>query len=77
MQISRLFSVKDPNVDVIYVCPYPLTKEIYNYYLKILELVEIEEPEKRFIVIVPENYVEFPKHFSLTQVLLYSPKALN
>ena len=75
-QISRIFSVKDPNVDVIYICPFPLTNEIYNYYLKILELVEIEEPEKRFCVIVPENYVKFHRHLSLTQALLYSPKAM-
>jgi len=66
MQIARIFSVKDPNVDVIYICPFPLTKEIYDYYLKILELVEIEEPEKRFTVVVPENYVKFPRHLSLT-----------
>ena len=77
MQIARIFSVKDPNVDVVYICPYPLTNEIYNYYLKILELVEIEDPEKRFHVIVPENYVKFPRHLSLTQALLYSPKALK
>lgn len=53
-----------------------MTNEIYNYYLKILELVEIEEPEKRFCVIVPENYVKFHRHLSLTQALLYSPKAM-
>lgn len=50
---------------------------MYKYYLKILELVEIEEPEKRFNIIVPENYVKFHKHFSLTQALLYSPKAIK
>jgi hypothetical protein len=44
-QISRVFSIKDPNVDVIYICPFPLTSEVYNYYLKILELVEIENPD--------------------------------
>ena len=69
--------MKDPNVDVIYVCPFPLTNDIYNYYLKILELVEIEEPERRFEVVVPENYVKFPRHFSLTQALLYSPRAMQ
>lgn len=41
-----------------------------------MELVEIEEPEKRFCVIVPENYVKFHRHLSLTQALLYSPKAM-
>lgn len=54
-----------------------MTSEIYNYYLKILELVEIEHPEKRFTIIVPENYNKFSEHLSLTQALLYSPAALN
>lgn len=60
----------------MYVCPFPLTSEIYNYYLKILELVEIEEPEKRFTIIVPENFTKFHSHLSLVQALLYSPNAL-
>lgn len=64
-QIARIFSVKDPNVDVIYISPFTLTNDVYKYYLKILELVEIESPEKRFNVIVPENYVKFPQHFSV------------
>jgi hypothetical protein len=69
--------VKDPNVDIIYVCPFPLTNEIYNYYLKILELVEIENPDRRFTIVVPENYICFKPHLSLTCALLYSPLALN
>jgi len=76
-QIARIFSVKDPNVDVIYVCPFALTNDVYKYYLKILELVEIENPEKRFHIVVPENYVKFPAHTSAAQALLYSPKALK
>ena len=72
-QIARLFSVKDPNVDIIYICPFPLTNEIYNYYLKILELVEIENPDRRFTIVVPENYVVFKPHLSLTSALMYSP----
>lgn len=76
-QIMRIFSVKDPNVDVIYVSPYTLTSEVFKYYMKILELVEVEEPNKRFHLIVPENYVRFHEHLSLSQVMLYSPKALR
>jgi len=64
-QIMRIFSVKDPNVDVIYVCPFSLTSEVYKYYMKILELVEIEEPARRFHLVVPENYPKFRKHLSL------------
>lgn len=76
-QIARIFSVKDPNVDVVYVSPFTLTSDVYKYYVKILELVEIENPEKRFNIVVPENYVKFPQHFSTSQVLMYSPKALQ
>ena len=76
-QIARIFSVKDPKIDVIYISPFALTSEIYDYYRKILELGELEKPESRFWIIVPENYVKFHEHMSLTQTLLYSPKALN
>jgi hypothetical protein len=76
-QVMRLFSIKDPNVDVIYISPFVLTNEVFKYYLKILELVEIEEPLKRFHVVVPENYRRFPEHMSLTQAMLYSPTALR
>lgn len=74
-QIVRIFSLKDPNVDVIYVTPYTLTSEVYKYYMKILELVEIEDAKSRFHLVVPENYNRFHEHLSLTQALLYSPKA--
>ena len=76
-QILRIFSVKDPNVDVIYISPFTLTSEVFKYYMKILELVEIEEPAKRFHLVVPENYVRFHEHLSLSQAMLYSPKALH
>lgn len=72
----RIFSVKDPNVDIVYICPFTMTSEVYKYYMKILELVEIEEPTKRFHLIVPENYPQFSGHLSLSQAMLYSPLAL-
>lgn len=50
---------------------------MYKYYLKILELVEIDSADKRFHIVVPENYVKFPQHFSLAQALLFSPKAIK
>ncbi len=65
-QISRIFSVKDPKVDVVYISPFTLTNEVYDYYRKILELGELEKPEERFNVIIPENYVKFREHMSLT-----------
>ena len=73
----RIFACKDPNVDVIYISPFTLTGEVFKYYMKILELVEIENPSNRFHLVVPENYVRFHEHLSLSQAMLYSPKALQ
>jgi IQ domain-containing protein H len=73
----RIFSVKDPKVDVIYICPFTMTAEVYKYYMKILELVEVEDPSKRFHLVVPENYNKFHDHMSLSQAMTYSPKAIK
>ena len=52
-----------------------LTSEVTKYYMKILELVEIENAAGRLQIVIPENYVKFKGHMSLTTALMYSPKA--
>lgn len=42
-----------------------------------LEIGGVVDPLRRFKVIVPENYHRFPTHFSLSTLLLYSPRALR
>ena len=64
-QIARIFAVKDPNVDVIYVSPFQLTNDVTGYYMKILEIGEIESPSSRVNILVPDNVHKFPNHFSL------------
>ena len=54
-QISRIFSVKDPNVEIIYVSPFQMTNDVLGYYMKILEIGEIENPHSRLNIIVPDN----------------------
>lgn len=76
-QISRIFATKDPNVDIIYVSPFQMTPDVLGYYTKILEIGDIESGNKRVHFVVPENIERFPNHFSLTQILLYSPKTLQ
>ena len=44
---------------------------------QVLEIGGIDEPTKRYKIVVPENYHRFPSHFSLTTCLLYSPRALR
>ena len=64
-QIARLFAVKDANVDIIYVSPFSLTNDVTAYYMKILEIGEIENLHSRVNFVVPENTHKFPHHFSL------------
>jgi hypothetical protein len=67
LQISRLFLLRDPNVNLIYISPFTFTSDVLGYYMKILQIGDIEEASTRLHIIVPENANKFPSHFSLTQ----------
>ena len=43
-QLSRIFSLKDPDVEVIYVTPFQMTSDVLGYYMKILEIGEVNSP---------------------------------
>nr|CAB3256677.1 IQ domain-containing protein H-like [Phallusia mammillata] len=86
-QMSRLCDLRDPNVDVIYVCPIEVMEELKQYYCKLLGLksaVEAADPEcigdlsDRFTMVVPEALNKFPTHhMCLASLLKYSPAALS
>ncbi|EGR31111.1 IQ calmodulin-binding motif family protein, putative, partial [Ichthyophthirius multifiliis] len=77
IQITRIFALKDPLLEIIYISPYQLSSEIVNYYYKILELGDIQNYKDRLHFIYPENSCQFPSHFSTSSLLLYSPQAIN
>eukprot|EP00002_Diphylleia_rotans_P032497 TRINITY_DN6832_c0_g3_i2.p1 TRINITY_DN6832_c0_g3~~TRINITY_DN6832_c0_g3_i2.p1 ORF type:complete len:1023 (+),score=225.37 TRINITY_DN6832_c0_g3_i2:269-3070(+) len=76
-QMSRLTAVADPNIEVLYVSPFPLTTDMLQYYQKLLEIGGIENADTRYKVIYPENAQRFPDHYSLSTVLYYSPRCLK
>lgn len=76
-QLSRIFAMKDPNVDIIYVSPFQMTSDVLGYYLKILEIGDINGAQGRLHFVVPDNINKFPHHFSLAQVLMYSPNTMK
>jgi len=43
-QLSRIFSLRDPNVDIIYISPFQMTTDVIGYYMKILEIGDINNP---------------------------------
>lgn len=77
LTIARLCDVKDPTVDVIYVAPFHMHDETIQYWQRVLQIGGVKRTRSRFTVVVPENLDRFPRHMSLAQVLLYSPRALN
>lgn len=76
-QISRIFNLRDPMVEIIYVCPFDLPAEIINYYHKVLDLGDIHDYKERLHFVWPENHINFPSHFSTSRLLLFSPKAMK
>lgn len=64
-QLSRIFKLKDPNVEIIYVMPFQMTSDVLGYYMKILEIGEVQDIQSRLHFVVPDNINRFPHHFSL------------
>jgi hypothetical protein len=54
-----------------------MTSDVLGYYMKILEIGDINGAQNRINIVVPDNINKFPHHFSLAQVLMYSPKTLK
>ena len=56
-----------------------MTPDVLGYYMKILEISgEINSANKhRVQFVVPENLDRFPNHFSLSQILMYSPRVVK
>ncbi len=65
-QIARIFKLKDPLVDIIYVSPFQMTNDVLGYYMKILEIGEVDNANSRLTIVVPDNIQAFPHHFSLS-----------
>lgn len=76
-QMSRLCDIADPDVEVVYVSPFPLSEDLLHYYNKMLTVGGIAVPQSRYRIVHPENWEVFPRHMTLTQLVLYSPRCLR
>ncbi|CAG9318397.1 unnamed protein product [Blepharisma stoltei] len=76
LQISRIFKVQDPNIDILYISAFEMTPEIVSYYMKILELGNIADPISRLNLVSPDLGKHIPTHISTTKAVLFSPKTI-
>uniref|UniRef100_A0A8D2LT79 IQ motif containing H n=1 Tax=Varanus komodoensis TaxID=61221 RepID=A0A8D2LT79_VARKO len=83
MQIGRLCEIQDPNVDVIYVCPLQMSKELLQYYNKLLGLQpairtgnaeDAADLQDRFKILTPEATNTFPMVDILSQLVIDYPE---
>ena len=76
-QMARLCRLSDPLVDVVYVCPFPLSEDVAQYYHKLLGVGGVADASSRYRIVYPENYDRLPFGMSLASMLLYSPRCLK
>ena len=76
-QLNRIINLFDPNVEIIYVSPCELNNDILSYYFSIMSTLGVDNVKERFHVIVPDQAKSYPAHYSISQLLLLSPKTVN
>ena len=52
-QLSRIFRLVDPNVTIILIVPYQIQIDLLAYYVKMLEIHQVPDVEKRLHILIP------------------------
>lgn len=52
-QLNRIINLKDPNVEIIYICPFEIGNEVLSYYFSILSTMGVENAKERFHLLIP------------------------
>ena len=77
LQLSRIFAIQDPNVEIVLVSAFEMTPEVVGYYTKILELGNIQDVNSRLTLLYPDASNTLPTHLSTSRSILYCPGLLN
>ena len=61
----RIFRLSDPCIEIIYISPYEWSEDIWQYYMKVLTLGNVQDVKERLKVISPSRGEDYPSHYSL------------
>ena len=56
-QLNRIINLLDPNIEIIYVSPFPIAEEVLSYYFSILSSLGVENAKNRFHLIIPVIFI--------------------
>ena len=78
-QLNRMIDLYDPNVEIIYISPYQINKDIISYYTSILNTLGIEKINERFHLLIPDitNHIPKNNNYSVSELLLLSTETLQ
>ncbi|KAI3380785.1 hypothetical protein SNEBB_006683 [Seison nebaliae] len=82
-QLSRLCSIYNSKIDIIFISPIRLNKELEEYYDRMMLLIKPDDVEEtkhsnRYTIIEPDALGKFQHHnLSLSTLLKYSPKTMK
>ena len=78
-QLNRMIDLYDPNVEIIYISPYEIDKDIISYYTSILNTLGIEKINERFHFLIPDitNHISKNNNYSVSELLLLSTETLQ
>ena len=76
-QLNRIVHLLDSSIEIIYISPYELNPDIITYYTSIMETFGVEKVRERFHIVIPDASNKYPPHFSVSELLLLSPKTIN
>eukprot|EP01064_Diplonema_japonicum_P026301 TRINITY_DN3771_c0_g1_i1.p1 TRINITY_DN3771_c0_g1~~TRINITY_DN3771_c0_g1_i1.p1 ORF type:complete len:943 (+),score=239.09 TRINITY_DN3771_c0_g1_i1:98-2926(+) len=76
-QLARIIDLIDPNVEVVYLSPFPIEQEALQYYTRLLQMAGVNDITSRLQVLVPENQGRLPEGLSLTKSVLYSQRNMK
>ena len=73
------FDDADPNVEVVYISPRPLGKEMMDYHYRLLSMGPAGDSAKERVHFVsPDKLDSFKSHnMALSSLVLYSPACLS